>query len=141
MAANSLLDNVPVTGAESLLKVVGGIASMIENPMEIDMATQEKLMDNMEMYSDIASNIESEEELVSVLGGFINILSKVGEATSNTLDVTSPNSTDAELLREQLGDSPEAKEKVAFFYSANNLSPSNPRIYLETNILFYSSKT
>ena len=114
-AANVVLDNIPVTGAESLNQVTGAIASIFETPNEIDTSMQKRIMDQSDGYLDIIDQIGSTEDMIAALGGVLNIFSKVGEATANVLDVTSPNSTSTDLLKEQIGSSTEALDKVNLF--------------------------
>lgn len=109
-----MLDNVPVTGAESLKQVAAAMSSIFQNPNEIDPSIQEKMMDNTDNYLDIVDQIDSEEGMKSALGSVLNMIGKVGEASANTLDVIS-NSSESANLKEQVGGSPEALEKVIFF--------------------------
>ena len=42
----------------------------------------------------------------------VNIAGKIGEASSNVLDVTNPNATETSNLKSMVGDTDEAKDQV-----------------------------
>jgi len=47
------------------------------------------------------------------LPGVMNIAGKIGEASSNVLDVTNPNATETSTLKSMVGDTDEAKQQVS----------------------------
>lgn len=114
-AASLVLDNVPVNNPESLKQVTAAMSSIFKDPNEIDPDIQEKMMESTDNYLDIVDNIDSEEGMKAALGGVLNVMSKVGEASANTLDVTS-NSSNSANLKDKVGSSPEALEKVIFLF-------------------------
>ena len=116
-AASLVLDNVPVNNPESLKQVTAAMSSIFKDPNEIDPDIQEKMMESTDNYLDIVDNIDSEEGMKAALGGVLNVMSKVGEASANTLDVTS-NSSNSANLKDKVGSSPEALEKVIFLFSS-----------------------